>query len=194
MIVRSKFSRAETLNLLLVCAFPVHLWAIILLLYDASWYLEHRNLSFFLGVSGYGLGLAIVESLLFFVFIYLLTFLFPKSWKDHTPVAVASTLALTIGFWAILSQAVMLIAYNSPEWFEWVMLRVYYRQHQLAPIYWIILLVSAGLPVVLLPRWEKAQKFVSALIEKVSLLTMIYLLFDLIGIGAAIFRVITYWV
>ena len=190
----SKFSRAELINLLLICALPVHLWAIITLLHDFSWYLEERTFNYFLAVAGYSLGFAILESLIFFVFIYLLTFLFPRSWKGDARLAVAGTLALVIAFWAILNQAVLLFAYDAPPWFEWVMLRVYFRQHQLSPVFWIILLASAGFPVVFLPRWEKGQKGVVAVLEKLSILVPIYLVFDLVGIIAAIYRVITYWV
>jgi hypothetical protein len=194
MKIRSKFTRAETLNLLLVCAFPVHFWAIIVLLYDLPWYLEKRNFLYFLGVSGYGLGFAILESFIFFAFIYLLSFLFPKNWKNNTPITVASLLALVIGFWAILNQATLLAAHIGPAWFDWVILRAYYRQHQLYPVLWIFLLVSAGIPVLLLPRWEKGEKLVIVFTEKLMILVPIYIFFDLVGIGAAIYRVITYWV
>jgi len=189
-----RLTKAETINLLLVCAFPVHIWAIIVLIYDLSWYLRKRSLGYFLGVSGYGLGLAILESLLFFGFIYLLTFLFPKRWKNNTPMAVASTLALVISFWAILNQVFLLISAIGPDWFEWIILRVNYRQHQLYPIFWLFLLASAILPIVLLPRWDKGQKGIIAFADKITILVPIYLLFDLIGIGAAITRVITYWI
>ena len=188
----SKFTKAETLNLLLVCAFPVHLWAIIILIYDLSWYLQKRSMGFFLGVSGYTLGFAILESLIFFVFIYLLAFLFPRSWQGNTPIAVASTAALVIAFWAVMSKTFLFTSGTSPAWFEWIILRVYYRQHQLAPIFWIVLLSSAAFPFLVLPRWEKGQKAMIAFTEKITILVPIYLLFDLIGIGAAITRVISY--
>lgn len=192
MKIKSKLTRAEALNLLLVCAFPVHLWAIIVLIYDLSWYLEKRSLSFFLGVSGYGLAFAILESVLFFGFIYLLTFLFPRSWKGSAPMAVAGAVALVIAFWAIVNQVFLLTSEISPEWFEWIMLRVFYRQRQLYPIFWVILLISAIFPVALLPRWERGQKGMLAFIEKITILVPIYLLFDLIGIAAAITRVVSY--
>ncbi|MBN2044103.1 MAG: hypothetical protein JW757_03705 [Anaerolineales bacterium] len=194
MKLNPKLTNAETLKLLLVCALPVHFWAIISLIYDLSWYLRKRNLLYFLGVSGYSLGFAILESLVFFGFIYLLTFLFPKTWKKSSHMAVASTLALVIAFWAIVNQAYLLLTEISPAWFEWIMLRVYYRQHQLYPIFWILLLASAIFPIVLLPRWERGQNAAIALTEKLTVLVPIYLLFDLIGIGAAIYRVITYWI
>ncbi len=187
-----KLTKAETLTLLLVCAFPVHLWAIIILIYDLSWYLQKRSLGFFLGVSGYGLGFAILESLVFFGFIYLLTFLFPRSWQGSTPIAIASTAALVIAFWAIINKVFLWTSEISPAWFEWIMLRAYYRQPQLYPIFWIVLLSSAVFPFFVLPRWGKGQKGMIALTEKLTILVPIYLLFDLIGIGAAITRVISY--
>ncbi len=191
MSIRPRFSKSDTLKLALVCAFPVHFWAILMVFKDAETMLTKRSLLFGLGFSGYLLGLALVESLLFFGFIYLLSLFFPARWGEKTALAVAGGLALLIAFWAISNQLFFLLSEEPAGWFQWVMLRVRYRQNQLFPILVLAVIASLALPLLLIPRSEKFRGVLLALIDKIILLAPLYLLFDLIGITFTILRNLT---
>lgn len=182
MNLKLKLSKSETWKLLLVCGLPVHFWAILMVFKEAETLLFKRDLVYGLGFSGYLLGLAILESVLFFAFIYALTFLFPKRWDGKLPYLTAAGMALVIAFWVLLNRLFYLVVEPSPAWLNWIIIRVYYRQAITVPLIWVLVIGSAVLPVVLIPRWTPAQKFMEKLIEKLILLAPLYLLFDLVGI------------
>jgi hypothetical protein len=94
---------------------------------EAETMLTKRSLLFGLGFSGNVLGLALVESVLLFGFIYLLTIFFPKRWAEKTTLATAGVLALLVAAWPISNQVYFLLSDQQPAWFAWVMLRVPYR-------------------------------------------------------------------
>lgn len=48
-----------------MCAFSLHLWALILIFRDVSWVAERINMWDAIGVASYGLVLAFIESLIF---------------------------------------------------------------------------------------------------------------------------------
>jgi hypothetical protein len=127
MSIRPRISKQDILKLALVCAFPVHFWAILMVFKEAETMLTKRSLLFGLGFSGYVLGLALVESALLFGFIYLLTIFFPKRWAGKTTLATAGVLALLVAVWTISNQVYFLLSDQQPAWFAWVMLRVPYR-------------------------------------------------------------------
>ena len=191
MSIRPRISKQDILKLALVCAFPVHFWAILMVFKEAETMLTKRSLLFGLGFSGYVLGLALVESALFFGFIYLLTILFPKRWEGKTALATAGVLALLVAAWAISNQAYFLLSEQQAGWFEWIMLRVHYRQHQVFPLLIFLVIGSFALPVIFIPRSEKFRKLILGLIDNIILLAPFYLLFDLVGITFTILRNIT---
>lgn len=182
MNLKLKLSKTESWKLLLFCALPVHFWAILMVFKEAETMLFKRDLVYGLGFSGYLLGLAILESVLFFAFIYLLTFIFPKRWEGKTPYLAAAGIALVIAFWALVIRMYYLLAEPSPAWMYWILIRAYYRRAISIPLMWTIVILSAGLPVVFIPRWMPAQKFMENLVDKLIMLAPLYLLFDLVGI------------
>jgi hypothetical protein len=188
MHLKLRLTKSEIGQLLLVCSLPFHFWAILLILKNAGNFLVKRDLVFFLGFSGYTLGFAIIESLIFFAFMFALTYLFPRSWEGKTSFAVATTLSLVLASWGIANQLFFLLTDLSPAWFEWLRLRVHYRQNLLYPLLWIVLILSAAIPTIALPRWKPGRQIVLSLAEKLSMLAPLYLLLDMVGIGAVIFR------
>ena len=191
MDIRFKLTKSESLKLLLVCALPVHFWAILMVFKEAETMLYKRDLIYGLGFSGYLLGLAILESLLFFAFIYLLILLFPKRWQGKTIYLTAIGIALVIAFWALANRLYFFFLEPSPAWFEWIRIRVYYRQALIHPLIWILVILSAGMPVLLIPRLRRVQNFVDTLAEKLIVLAPLYLFFDILGLVFTIARNLT---
>jgi hypothetical protein len=191
MNLKLKLSKSEALKLLLICGLPVHFWAILMIFKEAETLLTKRDLIYGLGFSGYLLGLAIIESLLFFAFVYALTFLFPKNWKSKTPYLAATGIALTIAFWALLNRVFFLLAESSPAWLNWMVLWMNYRKAISQPLIWAAVIISAGLPVLLIPRSVQLRSFMTEMIDKLIMLAPLYLLFDLVGIIFTVARNLT---
>lgn len=188
MRLKFRLSKQESFKLLLICALPVHFWTILITFSSAETLITERDLIFTIGYSGYLFGLALLESLLLFGFVSALTFLFPKSWQGKTPFLVAVSLGLVTALWAIGNETFFMLTEASPPWFEWLRLRVHYRQQMLYPILWLVVIVSAALPLVTIPRFGLVRAAFDALAEKLILLAPLYLLFDLVGIGFMIAR------
>lgn len=183
--------KAEALRLLLISALPVHIWAVLMVFKEADILLPKRGLPYFIGFAGYLLLLAIIESLLLFGFVYLLSFLFPRRWDAKTSLAVASALALTVTFWAIFNESFFWLIDTGPDWFEWVLLRVHYRQKIVYPILILVVTASAALPSILLPRSKQLTRISNNLIDRLIFLTPFYLLLDIVGIAFMIHRTLT---
>ena len=188
MRLKFRLTKPESIKLLLICALPVHFWAILMVFQEAETLLTERDLVFALGFAGYILVVALLESVLLFGFVSVLTFLFPKSWQGKTPFLVAVSLGLVTALWAVGDEVFFLLTEISPPWFEWLRLRMHYRQRMLYPILWLVVILSAALPVVMIPRFGRVRAILDALAEKLILLAPLYLLFDLVGIGFMIAR------
>ena len=68
----NRYSRQGLGSLFLTCAFPLHFWALLMAFRDISWVAERTNLWDAIGVLGYGLVFALVESILIFLVLALL--------------------------------------------------------------------------------------------------------------------------
>ena len=62
-----RYSKQGLWNLFLICAFPLHVWTIILAFRDFSWVTERTNSWDALGVVSYGLIFALIESVAVFL-------------------------------------------------------------------------------------------------------------------------------
>ena len=182
-----RFTKKELLKLFLVCAAPLHIWTIFVILSDVS-LIEKRNLWYFAGYSGYLLGMALLESGLLFLFVLALSFLFPKSWQPGTPLAIASAFALVIALWAIGNQVYFSLEQGTYPWYEWIMLRVHYRQK--LGYYALIVLVtlSAAVPAAVLWQSKDIRTVWLGFLDNLSLLSYLYLALDLFGFAAIALR------
>jgi len=78
-IFRDKWSaKSEYLQLFLVCAFPIHVWAYINLFNDMPAMVLEMGVWRILGVTAYVLVFALLESLLVFGLILLVSFILPE--------------------------------------------------------------------------------------------------------------------
>jgi hypothetical protein len=182
------YSRQELWTLFLACAFPIHAWAIILILKDIEWIAERSNFLDSIGVASYGLIFAFVESFLLFLAATLLGFLVSTKWSVERRVALISALATILALWAIAGQLYFFMNAPFPE--SWIVFFVSLG-HPLRFLYAAVFAIV--LPTVIIPTWlllkfDKPLKFVTTTLEKISLLTSFYMSFDLIGLVVLMFR------
>ena len=182
------YSRRGLWSLFLVCAFPLHVWTIILAFRDFSWVAERTNAWDAIGVLAYALVFAFAESLVVFLAAVLLGFLFPRRWEEGKRIALLSILVLVTTLWAMLGQLYFLWNLSLPDQ---AILFLAQTGHPLRILYAAILVVV--IPTVLIPtylvlRSDRSTRFILGLTERLSLLASIYLLLDGAGLVVVVIR------
>lgn len=182
------YSRQGLWSLFLVCAFPLHFWTLILVFRDISWLTERTNAWDAIGVASYGMIFAFTESVVIFLIVALLGLLTPKHWETDRRIAFLALLILITSIWGMISQLLFLWNVSLP-----VQAIQFLRSsdHPLRILYGVSLVIV--IPTVLLPlfsfiRSKKVVAVMQNLTERLSLLTMFYLFFDLLGLIIIIIR------
>jgi len=170
-----------------MCSFPLHFWTLILAFRDLSWLIERSNLWDAIGVASYGMIFAFAESVLVFLVTVVLGFLISKHWHQQR-VALLSILVLITALWSMAGQLHALSGMSYPSWFLNFIVQ---QEHPVRVLYVIGLLLVT--PTVLLPTYlilksSKTLRFVRELIERLTLLAILYLLFDIVGLVIVIIR------
>lgn len=186
--ITQRYSRQGLWSLFLICAFPLHFWTLILVFRDISWLTERTNAWDAIGVASYGMVFAFIESGVIFLVVALLGLLTPKQWEYDRRIAFMGLLILITSLWGIISQLLFLWNLFLPaQAIEFLR----NSSHPLRIIYAACLMVVT--PTILLPaysfiRSKKAVTFMKNIMERLSLLTMFYLVFDLLGLIIVIIR------
>jgi hypothetical protein len=186
--IKHRYSKQGLWSLFLVCAFPLHLWALILIFRDMDWVIERTNVWDAIGVGSYGMVFALIETLVIFVVIALLGFFTPAQWDIDRRIAFLSLLIIITALWAMISQLRFLWNISLP--FP-VMQFIARSEHPFRLLYALSLAIVVPtilVPVYLFIRSNKSVKFVQELTERLSMLTLSYLLFDLLGVVIVIIR------
>jgi len=186
--ITRRYSRQGLWSLFLTCAFPLHFWTLILVFRDISWLTERTNAWDAIGVASYGMIFAFTESVVIFVVAALLGFLTPKRWETDRRIAFLGLLILIASVWGMIGQLLFLWNIFLPEQAIQFLRN---SSHPLRIIYAVCLTVVT--PTVLLPvygfiRSNKAVKIMQNIMERLSLLTMFYLFFDLLALMIVIIR------
>jgi hypothetical protein len=175
-------------RLYVATAFPIHVWAIVLILMDISWVAERTNYWDAVGVMGYGLMYILFESLLLFAVAILVGFLLPRSWPFTKRLAVLGTLVLLLQIWAILSQLYFLWDLSFPLG---IIRFIAGWSRPLRVLY--ISLFAIVAPTVVIPQFFalRSQKFqlgFLSLVDRLSTLMVFYVFLDVAGILVVIIR------
>jgi len=171
-----------------MCAFPLHVWTILLAFRDISWVAERSNMWDAIGNVSYGLIFAFIESLIVFLVAVLLGFLVSKDWDQDRRVVLLGILILIEALWSMFSQYYFLGELSLPENVNRFMVE---SGHPVRILYVFILPVvsfSVLLPTYLILKSDKAFQFFRGLVDRLTLLTLFYLFFDLIALVIVIIR------
>ena len=183
-----RYSKQGLWSLFLICAFPLHAWTIVLAFRDFSWVSERTNSWDAIGVVSYGLIFAFVESVVVFLVAVLLGFLISKTWGEDLRIALLSSLVLVASLWAMGSYLFFMLQVSiSGELFDFLVSLA----HPLRFLYVVSLAavsLTVALPTYLILRSEKVLQGMRGLFERLSLLTLFYLFFDLVGLVIVIVR------
>jgi hypothetical protein len=183
-----RYSRQGLWSLFLMCALPLHAWTLILAFRDLSWVTDRTNAWDAIGVLCYGLLFAFVESLLVFVIATLLGFLVSGRWEPDRRLGVMSALVLIMSLWAMGDQLFFLLNLRVPGAFIEFAL---HAGHPLRAMYGVFLAIVAAtliIPVLLILRSKRAPAVVRGMIDRLSLLAMFYLAFDVAALVIVVIR------
>jgi hypothetical protein len=183
-----QYSKRGIWNLFLICAFPLHVWTIILAFRDFSWVTERTNSWDAVGVVSYGLIFAFIESVVVLLVALLLGFLVSKKWGEDRRITLVGTLAFITSLWAIVSYLYFMLQVSVPGN---TILSIASMSHPLRFLYAFSLAVvglTVALPAYFVLQSEKFMQGVRAFFERISTLTLFYLFFDFVGLVIVIIR------
>lgn len=166
-------------------AFPIHGWAIFIWLLNADQF-ARRALANAFGLGGYFLLEALLESLLLTGVFLALGLLLPRRWPGERRLAALSGLYLAVAGWALAGQAFWLLLRRMPE-------RMAALTAPLSDNLWaLVLLLALVAASLILPLWgagrARWQRILSALQERVTLLSLLYLALDAIAVVVVLWR------
>lgn len=185
------YTRRGLWKLFLAAVFPVHLWAIIIMLADVGWVAERTNAWDAVGYSAYVLGIALVESLALFIAIALLGLLLPRQWSQERKLAVLGGYLLVIFLAIVVNQ---LNFFPIDSFTSWTQDQILGGDHPYRYGILILLAAAGGTGAgAILPVWggyrsEKYVEIFGDIIERIGLLSSLYLFLDLASLVIIIGR------
>jgi hypothetical protein len=171
-----------------MCAFPLHFWTLLLAFRDISWLTERSNLWDAIGVVSYGLLFAFVESLMVFLVVALLGLLISAKWEEARRIALLSILMLVLSLWAMYGQAHFIWNLTPAGWILRLAAQSGHPYRIIFGITFIAVVLTVAVPTFLVLHWDKFFHFVREAIDRLSLLTSLYLVLDLFGLVIVVIR------
>jgi hypothetical protein len=175
-------------KLFLVCIFPIHAWAILMVLLDFEWIGNRSNILDSFGVAAYALVFALFESLLLFIASLAVSLLFPSSWDNKKRLAGMTWMILAITFWAVLAQLYFVLGGKVPAFYATWMIASGHPLWILIGTIFPFLLLSASVPLLLVLLREQFSSATLNLAERLGTLSMLYLFLDLFGFLFILYR------
>lgn len=186
--MKAYYTRQGLWTLFLVCAFPLHIWTIVFSLLDMSWVAERTNFWDAVGVIAYGLVFAFLESVVIWLVACLLGLLVSRRWQVGQRVTALGTLTLTTSFWGMAGSLYFLLNASLPPS---LLTALAQSGHPLKLLYAIALVLvapSIALPLFLILRFERFYLLASGLLDRLALLTTVYLALDAAGLVIVLLR------
>lgn len=182
------YTRKELSQLFLVCAFPIHVWAIVMGFRDFSWVAERTSTWDAVGLLSYAVVFALVETLGVFVILLLIGFFTPRQWDPEKRLALLGVLFLILAGWAILGQLYSMNGYPLPAWTVDFLVRSSHPYRLIWGGVFLAVVISAILPSLYILKSDRGKRAALDIFERISMLSMLYLLFDAFGIIFLVMR------
>lgn len=155
---------------------------------DVNWVAERTTSWDALGFSGYALFYTLIESLLLFGFVALLGLLIPKFWDKSLRFVVLSLIAFVLAGWSIIEQLILIVFWGRLRSLAMSLPFLTSTSWSAHFIFAVLVAISMAVPLLLLRKYKKFQQSIYAILERLTLLSGLYLFFDAVGIIMIIFR------
>jgi hypothetical protein len=186
--ITKHYTRQGLWSLFLICVFPLHAWALVLAFRDVDWVTERTNAWDAVGVVSYGMLFTLVETLAVFALMVLLGYILPARWASDRRVGLLSLLVLLAAIWAMLEQLFFLIPGRLPGWFISFLIASGHPLRTTYIAFAAVVGVTILLPVWLFVRSPRGVAFMRGLADRLSILSLFYLVLDVIGVVIVIVR------
>jgi hypothetical protein len=183
-----QYSKQGLWSIFLICAFPLHLWTIILAFRDFSWVSERTNSWDAVGVLSYGLIFAFIESAAVFLVTILLGFLVSKKWEEKRRNTLLGSLVLITSLWAMASYLFFILNMSISGNTIGFLVNLAHPLRFLYAVSLALVGLTVVIPTYFVLRSEKFFKGLQGLFERLSLLTLFYLFFDVVGLVIVVIR------
>ena len=186
--IKSMYTKGDLLKLFLVSAFLQHAWALFLSFRDFDWIAERTNQWDAVGNIAYASLFSLFDTIFLFLIILLLSLLVHNIFSVKTRLAIMSIIALLISLWFIFEQTFHLIGGKLPQPALDFLINSSHPYRILVGVILILVISSFILPIYFVLRSEKFTNGTISFLERISLLSGLYLFIDVIGIGIIIYR------
>ncbi len=180
----------QLFTLFLLCAVPIHLWSILMLLNDYAWVVEQHSLDTYIGYVDYALLAALIESLVVAGLFYILGLLVSRKWMYDKRLAVLVAALIAVSVWAIIGQVFFLLRESPPGWLAWILLRLPFHRTEALLFLWVLVIASIALPVFFILRGSKLEPTLLALLDRLTVLAGFYLVLDGFALLLVVYRLI----
>jgi hypothetical protein len=170
-------NRDEALRLLAVSVIPIQLWTIIQMLREMPVLLLRLGAWDLIGVMAYIEAVALLESLLLWLFVIGLASLLPAGLFGINRIVQGTMIILAVSLWAVSGQSyrTSVFGWTAGQFLLWL------------PFF----LLSFGLPLYLLRSHAPAQAFIQKLVDRLLPLSALYLVLAAAGLVIVVIRNIT---
>jgi hypothetical protein len=182
------YSKRDLWLLFSAVAFPIHIWAIILIFRDLSWVAERTNMADAIGVGAYGLLISLLDSIFIFLITILLGFLVSTKWDQPQRISLIGTLVSIVSIWAILGQLYFLLGYSFPPTLIQALANTTRPLRYLYALGFFVVTVTILVPVYGQLKFNKLNTVTFEFFERISLLVILYLALDIISIVIIVIR------
>lgn len=182
------YSRQGLWTLFLMTALPLHIWTFILVFRDFEWVSVRTNSWDAVGVVAYGLVITLFESAILFIGMTLLGLLVSGKWEERRRIALMSAVVILLSLWSIFNQSYFFAGMSVPGWLTSFAIAT---GRPLVALYAMALFftsLSFALPAYLILTSDKALGFMTELMDRLSLLMMLYLFFDAAALVIVVIR------
>ncbi len=191
-VIFARLKQADTWQLFLTALFPIHVWAILIGFWNFQNVVERSaNLMDGIAYLAYALLAAFVESLVFFLFLFLNSYLFPKRFTSKRIVAQLSLFTVSIIIWMVVDQLLAYFEFLNPGTTAGFFLQ-FSRPYFFTILSGILLLGIAVLlvaaPFFWFERKAEAVEKILGFFERLNPLSMLYLGLDLFAIILVLIR------
>lgn len=158
---------------------------------DVEWVMERTKPIDFYGYASYSLVFAFYESFVILIFMLVLGLLTPKKWSGNKLVVQLGYLAVITAIWSMIEQI-----YNTGPSInkEAFILSIAELNHPvrvfflLGGLLLIVVIGSVALPMYLVDKNERFEKVMTAIFERLNMLSALYIFLDFIGIIIILYR------
>lgn len=152
---------------------------------DVNWVAERTTSWDALGFTGYALFYTLLESILLYGFVSLLSLLAPRNWSKSMRFVSLSLIGFALAGWSIIEQLILIIFFGRLRKLgmanPWLV--------GAAPLIIAgLIALSIALPLLILRKSIKLQKTSVEILDRLTMLSGLYLFLDFAGIVVILIR------